>query len=817
MNLKRLYLITYIILLSGLVTAQDSTSYRKVLRWLNNPETKISDELYADVAMCFADFDQTRANKTTQFYAEYISKTNDPVKQVIGNYRLGNLHLKLGKRAEASRYYQLALSTIKAIPTSQEIRRLQDSTQLMLALSYLFNHDFYSAKQQLEIWLGQSSQAKNRDNYNEVLFEWAKVYEQKSEYREAFDWYQKIKDNSIQKGDTSSLIKATLGMIRTERSLKDQDQIIKDIFSTLSLIESSSSKTNKSELYLDFANTVINSNQTLGIETLEKCYALAISKKEYNNALDAALRLSEIYRQNNQLDKAFVKQQQVALCLQNLEKQNKKRIEFQGALTFAADNLLFNDVSGKRADSKNWINLGLFKLTPFTSIVFAIALILIILLFYQLFKLSKTNKIVKHQNIENKKQKEEIRRQNARLEEINRDLHTAKEKAEDAAQSKSLFLANMSHEIRTPMNGIIGMSNMLKKTSLTSEQSDALNIIVNSAENLVTIINEILDFSKIESGNLDLENIAFDLHHEINNVTKLLKTKAEEKGLTLSSSISPFVPRWVSGDPVRFKQILINLVNNGIKFTEKGYVRISVTVEDRVNNRSVIRLEVTDTGIGIAEETKKKLFKIFSQADASFTRRFGGTGLGLVISKNLVERMGGYLGVESKIGQGSTFWFTITLDEATPKQPAITSEAQPSSNPSLTEQSKKSESTQQKRKILLAEDNLVNQKVASMVITRLGHSVDVAGNGLEALDKFKQNQYDLILMDIMMPEMDGLEATMAIREIEKNDGSKKPIRIIALTANAMREDRERCMAAGMDDYLSKPFKPEDLEKVLPQD
>ncbi len=817
MNLKRLYLITYIILLSGLVTAQDSTSYRKVLRWLNNPETKISDELFADVAMCFAEFDQTRANKATQYYTEYISRTNDPIKQVLGNYKLGNLYIKLGKKAEASRYYQQALSTIKAIPTSQNIRQLQDSTQLMLALSYLFNHDFYSAKQQLEIWLGQSSQAKSRDNYNDVLIEWAKVYEQKNEYREAYDWYQKIRDNSIQKKDTSFLIKATLGLIRTERSLKDQDQIIKDIFSTLSLIESSSSKIDKTELFLDFAKTVIYSNQTLGIETFEKCYALAMSKKDYNNALEAALQLSDIYRQNNQLDKALVKQQQVSLCLQNLDKQNKKRIEFQGALTFAADNLLFNDVSGKRADSKNWINLGLFKLTPFTSIVFGIALILIILLFYQLFKLSKTNKIVKQQNIENKKQKEEIRRQNARLEEINRDLHTAKEKAEDAAQSKSLFLANMSHEIRTPMNGIIGMSNMLKKTSLTSEQSDALNIIVNSAENLVTIINEILDFSKIESGNLDLENIAFDIHHEINNVTKLLKTKAEEKGLTLSSSISPFVPRWVSGDPVRFKQILINLVNNGIKFTEKGYVRISVTVEDRVNNRSVIRLEVTDTGIGIADETKKKLFKIFSQADASFTRRFGGTGLGLVISKNLVERMGGYLGVESKLGQGSTFWFTITLDEATPKQPVITAEAQPSLNSPLSEQNIKGETILQKRKILLAEDNLVNQKVASMVITRLGHSVDVAGNGLEALDKFKQNQYDLILMDIMMPEMDGLEATMAIREIEKNDTTKKPIRIIALTANAMREDRERCMAAGMNDYLSKPFKPEDLEKVLPQD
>ncbi len=815
MNLRKLYLLLTILLLSSFVTAEDTTAYRKVLSWLNNPEIRISENLLANVAICFTEFDQDRAEKATHLYSEGISKTDDPLKQVRGNYTIGVLHLKIGKKAEASKYLQQALSTIKAIPPSQNLRQLQDSTQLMLALSYLYNHDFFSADQQLEFWLTQSSQSKVGNNYNKILLEWAQVNEQRNEDREASKWYQKIKDNSLLKGDTTYLVKASLGLLRSEHSLKDQSLINKDILSTFTLIEGSN-HINKAELWLDFAKTVINSNQPLGLDALERAVTTAITQNEYGKGLEAALQLVEFYKKNNQLDKALAKQQQIILCQNNLEKDQQRKFKFQGALTFAADNLLFNDITGKRADSQNWINLGLFKLTPFTSLVFGVALVFIVILIYQLLKLSKTNKIVKQQNIENRKQKEEIRRQNARLEEINRDLHTAKEKAEDAAQSKSLFLANMSHEIRTPMNGIIGMSNMLKKTTLTNEQSDALNIIVNSAENLVTIINEILDFSKIESGNLDLENIAFDLHHEINNVTKLLKTKAEEKGLTLNSSISPFVPHWVSGDPVRFKQILINLVNNGIKFTEKGYVRISVTVEDRISNRSVIRIEVTDTGIGIAEETKKKLFKIFSQADASFTRRFGGTGLGLVISKNLVERMGGYLGVESKLGQGSTFWFTLTLDEAIPKQPIVKNDTQTPGNTSQVEQENKPVGPVQKRKILLAEDNLVNQKVASMVITRLGHSVDVAGNGLEALDKFKQNQYDLILMDIMMPEMDGLEATMAIREVERNDPSRKPIRIIALTANAMREDRERCMTAGMDDYLSKPFKPEDLEKVLPQ-
>lgn len=447
----------------------------------------------------------------------------------------------------------------------------------------------------------------------------------------------------------------------------------------------------------------------------------------------------------------------------------------------------------------------------FSSPVFYIPaglLLLIILLFIRQFIVNQKNtRLLRKQNKEIKVQQDEIKRQNERLARINRDLQEAKEKAEEATQSKSLFLANMSHEIRTPMNGIIGMSNMLRGSILSKEQREAVGVIVNSAENLVTIINEILDFSKIESGRLELENISFDLHAEIANVVKLLKMKAEEKGLLLTSGTSPFVPRFVKGDPVRLKQILINLVNNGIKFTEKGSVKINVSVDDRVGRESVIRFEITDTGIGISEEGLNKLFQTFSQADISFTRRFGGTGLGLAISKSLVERMHGHIGVESRPNSGSTFWFTVALPDG---QEVVQSDEQTKtvdvpvdSTPAKTGLS-----------VLLAEDNLVNQKVAMMVIQKMGHNVDVANNGQIAVEKYLSGNYDLILMDMMMPELDGLEATREIRRIEAERNITERIKIIALTANAMKEDREKCIESGMDDYLSKPFKPEDLQRII---
>jgi CheY-like chemotaxis protein len=304
--------------------------------------------------------------------------------------------------------------------------------------------------------------------------------------------------------------------------------------------------------------------------------------------------------------------------------------------------------------------------------------------------------------------------------------------------------------------------------------------------------------------------------------------KAEEKKLSFSYNISPFVPEFVVGDPTRLKQVLINLINNAIKFTHEGFVRLQLSNIDRLGNRSVVRFEVSDSGIGVDKDELPKLFQPFTQSDVSFTRRYGGTGLGLAISKNLVELMGGTINVESQKGVGSSFWFTIPFEIGEPvesKPSLITKEiptgapSQPTAQVQPREESQEtapiqdSKNNERHMHILLAEDNLVNQKVALMVIQKMGFTADVAPNGKVAVEKFSENQYDLILMDIMMPEMDGLEATRLIREIEKQRGGKRT-RIVALTANAMKDDKEKCFEAGLDDYISKPFKPADLERIV---
>ena len=461
-------------------------------------------------------------------------------------------------------------------------------------------------------------------------------------------------------------------------------------------------------------------------------------------------------------------------------------------------------------------------------LIIALQLLLIIFLLVQSWQKRRAMMLIAKQNEDIKAQELEIRRQNQSLEKVNRDLLEAKAKAEEATQYKSLFLANMSHEIRTPMNGIVGMANLLKTTRLTKEQEDAVNIIVSSADSLLNIINEILDISRIESGKIQIEHVNFNLHEEVESVVKLMRMKAEEKKLSFSYNISPFVPEFVVGDPTRLKQVLINLINNAIKFTHEGFVRLQLSNIDRLGNRSVVRFEVSDSGIGVDKDELPKLFQPFTQSDVSFTRRYGGTGLGLAISKNLVELMGGTINVESQKGVGSSFWFTIPFEIGEPvesKPSLITKEiptgapSQPTAQVQPREESQEtapiqdSKNNERPMHILLAEDNLVNQKVALMVIQKMGFTADVAPNGKVAVEKFSENQDDLILMDIMMPEMDGLEATRLIREIEKQRGGKRT-RIVALTANAMKDDKEKCFEAGLDDYISKPFKPADLERIV---
>ncbi|PKP53613.1 MAG: hybrid sensor histidine kinase/response regulator [Bacteroidetes bacterium HGW-Bacteroidetes-1] len=383
-------------------------------------------------------------------------------------------------------------------------------------------------------------------------------------------------------------------------------------------------------------------------------------------------------------------------------------------------------------------------------------------------------------------------------EQINQALHEAKEKAELATKTKSIFLANMSHEIRTPLNGVIGLTNILAKTKLNEEQKELVDMVISSGENLLSIINDVLDFSKIEAGQVKIEKNTFSLLCELGKVIKTMQFNANIKGINLLQSLDDNLPRYISSDPVRLKQILINLINNAIKFTQKGHVKLTCKpIEDK---NPMLRFEIQDTGIGISAEAIEKLFKEFSQADSTTTRRFGGTGLGLAISKNLVNLMGGSIGVESEPEKGSVFWFEIPYEIA--------------EKPEKKEAKKNNLSFNTNIKILLAEDNPINQKVAFHSLRQLGLTCDLAINGKEAVAKHAENHYDLILMDVQMPEMDGLEASRIIRSSQAKNPSEKPVIIAALTANAFKEDKNNCLEAGMNYYLSKPFKPNELIELI---
>lgn len=404
---------------------------------------------------------------------------------------------------------------------------------------------------------------------------------------------------------------------------------------------------------------------------------------------------------------------------------------------------------------------------------------------------------------EQKTAEENLRKEIEKRKKVEKELKNTINQAEKVSNSRIEFIKKLSHEVRTPMNGIIGTTILLKETSVNSEQKEFLDIVETSANNLLSILNDVLNLSEIESGSIQPDEENFNLINKLNYLERKYSGLSKKKKLEFTVNIKPGVPKFLRGDSGRLIQLLSRIIDNAFKFTKHGKISVEVLKKNDNKDYVFVNFAVKDTGIGIHNNVKSQLFDELKHGKFGLTKIHGGTGLGLLICKQLVKLLNGKIGVESEPGKGSNFWFTLRFKRG------ISPEPEPMKEPEdeLTD-------NHTKLKILVAEDNIINQKVAMVNLKQQGHDVEIAVNGKMAVEMFKKNKYDLILMDIQMPVLDGLSATREIRKIENQNNTEKPITIVAITANASEEDRANCLKNGMDHYIIKPFKPEDIDTAI---